>query len=262
MTIFNIDTYNDLCYDNLLMDKCLLIQPGAFGDIFICAPIAYWYHNKGYSVHWPVTEKFLSTLAYFPYVKPLEIENKPLHPDWLRSDVMKIIPSIPDYELVVNLADRGPHPTAQTPWENFEECKYRIGGVPFAEKNNLRWERNEEKEEKLFTLLGVSKEEDYAIVHKRDSSGQDAIVPDIKLKTIEVSPIAGFNIPDWFAVFSRAKQIFCVESSIHQFMDGIINSLTTERFLLRRPAISTNNRFTVSAHWNLKYMGENSIIKG
>lgn len=245
-----------------LSKTCLLIQPGAFGDLFICAPIASWYHNKGYTVEWPATKKFLPTLSYFSYVKPIQIGDESLHPDWLRSDVMKIIPSIPDYDLVINLADRGPHPSAQRGWENFEECKYRISGVPFSEKNNLQWKRNEEKEERLFSLLGLSENEDYAIVHKRDSSGEDAVVPDIKLKKIEVAPIDGFNIPDWFTVFRKAKQIFCVESAIHQFMDGITAHLTTERFLLKRPSIAHNKRFTVSTHWNLKYIGENSVTKG
>lgn len=239
-----------------------MIQPGAFGDLFISAPIASWYHHKGYSIEWPVTKKFLPTLSYFPYVKPIKIGEESLHSDWLRSDVMKIIPSIAEYNLAINLADRGPHPTAQTAWENFEQCKYRIAEVPFSEKNNLQWKRNEEAEEKLFSLLRLSPNEDYAVVHKRDSSGQDAPVPDIKLKIVEVSPIKGFNIPDWFTVFRKAKQIFCVESAIHQFMDGVISHLTEEKFLLKRPSITNNTRFTVSTHWNLKYIGENSIIRG
>ena len=131
------------------MKKMLLIQPGAFGDIFLCAPIAHWYKKEGYKVYWPATRKFISTLEYFPYVHPLVLSDEVFDQDWLRSDVMKILPSVKRYDKVVNLADRGPHPTAQQFWENFEQCKYRLSGVPFNKKNNLSWQRNEEKREQL-----------------------------------------------------------------------------------------------------------------
>ena len=72
--------------------RCLLIQPGAFGDIFLCAPIAKYYSDAGYKVDWPVTKKFLPTLKYFPYVNPILLSEDILDQDWLRSDVMKILP--------------------------------------------------------------------------------------------------------------------------------------------------------------------------
>ena len=104
--------------------KCLIIQPGAYGDIILCAPIAEYYALRGYDVYWPARAKFHSTLRKFDYVNPLLLNEDILHEDWLRSDVMKILPSTVDYDLVINLADRGPHPTAQMYWENFEQCKY------------------------------------------------------------------------------------------------------------------------------------------
>lgn len=242
--------------------ECLLIQPGAFGDIFLCAPIAKWYSDRGYNVDWPVAGKFLPLLSYFNYVSPLELPEESLDPDWLRSDVMKILPMTSNYDKVVNLADRGPHPTAQHFSENFEQCKYRLAEVPFSEKNNLSWERDLGKEENLFNLLGLSSKDPYALVHKEDSSGEMAVVPPVNMKVVEVKPIENYSIPDWFKVFENASEIYCVESSIHQFLDGIIQHLTDKRFLLKRPSIAPDYRFTVSENWDLRFIGQNSIVRG
>jgi hypothetical protein len=242
------------------MKKLLLVQPGPFGDIFLCAPIAKWYADRGYEVHWPVTEKFIPTLKYFNYVKPILLSEEELHSDWLRSDVMKIIPMMGEYDKVVNLADRGPHPTAQRFDENFELCKYRLAGIPFEEKNKLVWTRDVEREESLFKLLELR--EPYAVLHAVDSLGQKADVPEISINTVEVRVIDGYNIPDWYGVFVRASQIYCVESSVHQFMDGTVLSLPDERYLLKRPAVDEGARFTVSYNWKLDYIGKDSIIRG
>ena len=244
------------------MKKLLLIQPGAFGDLFVCAPIARRYSKQGYTIDWPVREKFLPTLHYFDYVNPIQISEETFDEDWLRSDVMKILPLSKYYDKVINLADRGPHLTAQRAWENFEQCKYRISKVPFGEKFNLEWTRNKKKEKQLFKLLGLSDGDEYAVVHRVDSANQVAEIPNINVKIVEVLPIDGFNIPDWFLVFKNAKQIFCIESSVHQFMDGVGNQLPEERFLLKRPSVAPNCRFTVSHNWKLDYIGHNSRIHG
>lgn len=243
-------------------NKLLLIQPGAFGDIFLCAPIAKFYSDKGYEVYWPVTKKFTSTLEYFPYVKPILLSDEILHKDWMRSDVMKILPHLHKYEKVINLADRGPHPTAQQYWENFEQCKYRLAEVPFSEKNNLSWQRKKNKEKELLKFLGLSDQDEYAVIHRVDSHNEAAEIPEINIKTVEIRELNGFNIPDWFTVIQKAKQIFCVESGIHQFIDGIAAKTTKEKFLLRKPCVPVNCRHTVSSSWKLDYVGKNSIVHG
>jgi len=242
------------------MKNLLLIQPGAFGDIFVCAPIAKWYADRGYKVYWPITKKFESTLERFDYVTPIILSDEVLHEDWLRSDVMKILPTIGNYDKVLNLADRGPHPTAQRPNENFELCKYRLAEVPFNEKNNLVWTRNLQKEDSLVNKLNLEKP--YAVIHKVDSLGQEAEVPKINMNIVEVSEIRGYTIQDWYKVFLEASEIYCVESAVHQFMDGVANNLTKEKYLLKRPAVQQDCRFTISSNWKLKYIGEHTIIRG
>jgi hypothetical protein len=242
------------------MKKLLLVQPGAFGDIFVRAPIAKWYADKGYEVYWPVRNQFLETIKYFNYVKPIILGDESLHEDWLRSDVMKIIPMMKNYDKVINLADRGPHPTAQKPWENFEQCKYRLAEVPFEKKHNLVWTRNIRKENELKQLLNVP--DNYVVAHLTNSHGDKALMPNQSLPVIEVSMINGFSILDWYSIIKGASAVYCVESAVHQFIDGTLKQYSENFFLLRRGAVAHGTRSTHSNYWNLKYLGDNSKIVG
>ena len=109
----------------------LMIQPGAFGDIFVCAPIAKFYHEIGYEIYWPTAERFRSTIEKFPYVNHVILGDDERDSDWLKSDVLKCldIQKILDPDIVLNLADRGPHTTAERPGETYEQPKYRLAGV-------------------------------------------------------------------------------------------------------------------------------------
>lgn len=242
------------------MKKLLLIQPGAFGDLFVCAPIAKWYADRGYEVHWPVTKKFLSTIKSFDYVKPILLPDDSLHPDWLRSDVMKILPLVDQYDKVVNLADRGPHPTAQRLGENFELCKYRLAEVPFEEKNKLVWTRDEEKEQKLVKLLDLPNK--YALAHLKNSHGDEAPCPEVDFPVIKVREIEGFSIIDWYSVIKGADKVYCVESGVHQFIDGWLKPNNQDYFLLKKGPVAEGTRHTHSKFWDLTYIGKNSKIRG
>ena len=97
---------------------------------------------------------------------------------------MKILPMLDGYDKVLNLADRGPHSTAQMPWENFEQCKYRIAEVPFNEKNNLVWTRDEEKEQRLVEFLDLPK--NYALAHLTNSHGDETFCPETNIPVINI----------------------------------------------------------------------------
>ena len=233
--------------------KCLIVQPGAYGDIILCAPIAEYYALRGYDVYWPARAKFHPTLNKFDYVKPLLLNEDILHEDWLRSDVMKILPSTVDYDLVINMADRGPHPTAQQYWENFEECKYRLAQVPIMHKHKLTWTRNTNKENELYDL--VVKDKDYIFCHLESSRNDRAEMPETDLPIVECKEIDGYSIFDWYKVIVGAKDIYCVESSIHQFLDGIIPHIKDKgRYLLSRSTLARGQKYTYSPYWNTDYM--------
>lgn len=242
------------------MKKLLLIQPGAFGDIFVCAPIAKWYADRGYEVHWPAREKFVSIIKYFDYVKPITLSEEVLHPDWLRSDVMKILPMIPNYDKVVNLADRGPHSTAQLSSENFEQCKYRLSEVSLDEKNNLSWTRNLQKEKDLLKL--ISPPENYVVAHLSNSHGDKAPMPEQDLPVVEITELSNFTIIDWYSIIIKATKVYCVESGVHQFIDGWLQRYNENFFVLKKGPVAQGTRHTLSKNWNLEHIGRNTLIKG
>jgi hypothetical protein len=247
------------------MNEVLLIQPGAFGDIIACAPIAKWYADQGKHVFWPAAERFRHILNYFSGYIDVGIipKSPPVAPGWMMSDVIKILGEYRGWDEVVNLADRGPHATAQLIGENFEQCKYRVAGVPFKEKHNLSWRRDPQKELDLFRELGLSEDEEYNVVHRKDSKGNTAIVPsNLKLRRVEVEPVEGYSIFDWYKVIIQATDVYCTESSIHQFVDGIINDLRNKPFLMQRPGVKKGIRSTTSEGWNLSLLGEHTQVLG
>lgn len=236
------------------MKKLLLIQPGAFGDIILCVPIAKYYFDKGYEIYWPVRKKFLPLLSQIDYVKPIILDEETLDPDWLRSDVMKILPMRQLYDRVINLADRGPHPTAERMGiENFEQCKYRLSEVPIENKHNLEWSRNEEREDSLFSMVTEDKK-DYAFCHLESSRGDRAELPSLDRDVVEASVIDGYGIYDWYKVIKNASVVFCVESSIHQFIDGFITTLTAGCHTLPRGSYQKSGGDCYSPFWNKRYM--------
>lgn len=243
---------------NTTKKTCLIIQSGAFGDIFIVAPIAKYYYDKGYLVFWAVRNPFYPVMKYFPYVLPLRMTEKMyplLHEDWLRSDTRHLVKLSANYDLVLNLADRGKVPMERAE-ETFEETKYRIANVPYAAKHLLKWKRNKAKEDQYYKdLVGNNKK--YVLVHTTSSRGDKAIMPKVDYPIIEARKIKGFEIPDLYKVIINAEAIYCVESAVHQFIDGIIYALINKnipRFLLSRPSLKEGETYTKSEYWDKKHI--------
>lgn len=244
--------------------KTILInQSGALGDIFCVAPIARWYYLRGYLVYWPVRERYFHLLQeYFPYVLPLMIDQEKADSykwdtgDWLRDDSLYNLSITHSYDKVLDLADRGPVPQ-QRGDETFEEYKYRVAGVPYKKKHNLIWRENNDKQIKLFrTLAAMYADTGYCLAHLTSSHGDRARVPEGEdLPVIEVIEVPGYEIPDWIEIIVHAKRIYCVESAVHQFIDGIGWRRGWEHlFLLSRSSLQAGERYTKSEHWDTKYM--------
>ena len=232
------------------MKRALLIQPGAYGDLIVCAPIAKWYADNGYEVYWPIREKFMSVLKEFPYVTPLILSEETLHDDWLKSDVLQILPMAKNYDKVINLADRGPHYPAQMPYESFEQCKYRLAEVPFEEKHTLKWTRDKKKEDELYDRYVKSSE--YVFMHNTSSDKERVAIPaSVDKPVVLCDNPEGYNIFDWYKVAINASEIYCTESSIWAFLDGIVHDITEERYLLPRNKMSGS---TVSSYWKKEYL--------
>ena len=249
---------------------CLIIQSGAMGDIFVLAPIAKFYSDKGYLVYWPVREQYYNLVkTYLPYVHPTIItEDKfpRVHQDWLRSDTINLhkVTQAFKYDLIIDTSDRGVEPM-QKPDETFEKYKYRAAGVPFNLKYELNWRRDKQKENDLKAVLEANYDIDfsndhYVVAHLESSHGDKTELPaDEYRKVIYVTAINGFEIPDWYGVITGAKAVYAVESSVQQFVDGAMKQIKEESpdmkfYLLSRSSLKPGERYTESTRWSKKYM--------
>jgi len=243
------------------MKKIVLGQPGAFGDLLICAPIAEILSEQ-YEVVWPCGAEHLSTLERFRYVTPLVLPRLTLfnHGDENENTYssriymgMIIADSIGAEYL--NLGNRvfvnntiadTPHPGLTV-----EEYKYQQADIPFETKQQLRYSRNTDKESRLYDEM-VEPAEEYVFAHLLQSDGTKAVMPEKeKRKVIECVPHEGYNILDWAKVIAGAKAIYCIESSLHCLVDGRINTFKQPKYLLTtKPGHTT----TVSAGWDKRYI--------
>lgn len=244
--------------------KILIIQPGLFGDIFICAPIAKWYHDQGYEVYWPARRHFVDGLMsrLTEYVTPLYLEDSlpQSDPRWFKNDWALCInhrDSVRDssagYDFTIDLAGPFHMQTAALPNQRFEQIKYRHANVPFGERHNLAWKRDRVKEDWIYdhfvNLPGHSR---YAFVHNDTSWGTSATskLPHISLPIVEARPVDGFSVVDWYRVIVNASEIYVTESAFLAFCDGIISDLPMEKFLLPR----SSGIYTVSENWDKRYI--------
>ena len=118
-----------------------IIQPGKLGDLIICLPIAKYYHDQGYEVHWPVFSNFAPMMTeVVDYVKYIPVSN----------DVYKCVPEAYEYfkkkkpTILFDIAATFPGSKCTEEYvalgdgygeEKFDQFKYRKCNVPF----NLKW---------------------------------------------------------------------------------------------------------------------------
>lgn len=233
--------------------KLLMIQPGAFGDLFLCAPIAKWYFDRGYEVHWPVSKKFYDALEPFYYVTRHLLPDTTLDSDWLKSDTMLALENASEYDKVINLADRGPHPTAQRFGEKFDECKYRIAGVPISQKRTLTWIRSLSREIDVFNKF-INDEEPFVLASLESSRGDHAAMPKEETrKVVHVAEYGQYNIVDWYLIVMRAEAIYAVESAVQCFVEGLGDRVQVPKYLLKRSTITDGIPYTHSPSWDMRY---------
>jgi hypothetical protein len=244
---------------------CLIIQSGAMGDIFIVAPIAYYYAKKGYIVFWPVRGKYYNLVTqYFPYVYAQKIDEDYIKRhyteftgDWLKDDAIYLnkMASNVYYDIVLDLSDRG-KVSNEKPGETFEQTKYRLAKVPYELKHHLKWRRNQDIEIVLYERFIQTKP--YILAHLTSSHGDKAGIPrDFGMDVIEIQELPGFEIPDYYYMAIHSKEIWCVESAVHQFFDSIVHELMkngVKLYLLSRPSLKPGESYTLSEYWDKSYM--------
>lgn len=191
------------------MNKSLLIiQPGKFGDIIICLPIAKWYADKGYTVYWQCPLMYHEIFRNIDYCTPV------VQP---YAKVTEIL----DLSFGFGGAPQMWWNERQTKYDSFVTAKYDLAQVPLEERWNLQWNRNWEKENAL-VLRVLTGNPPWALVHPEGSIGTN-----IKSYVTHLSPwytfqpFEGFNIFDWYQVIKQVDEIHCIDSSLSNFIEVI-----------------------------------------
>jgi hypothetical protein len=191
------------------MKKIKIIQPGRLGDIFICLPISYYYHELGYEVKWPIFKQYAFVKDYVNYVDFYPIE-------W---NVDRCYSSFPGYENLDILLGFNSNKNDRQ-WErrdlSFDAFKYQLAGLDISEKFKLKINRKSEKESELLDLLV---KEPFCFVHDEGSNYHY----DFKLDgdIIRYRPIDGFTMIDWLGVIEKAEKSYFVDSSFLNLVNGL-----------------------------------------
>jgi len=200
--------------------KLLLIQPGRFGDILICLPIAGYYAAMGYEVYWPVPQNYCPLFRNIDYAIPVSLPFnefniiRPIYQLQHNNTFDKVV------DLSFGFGGRvdGWWKINRDRYNSFVTAKYQLANVPVEQRWNLHWTRNMANESALYDL--ITPPGNYILVHNTTYSGTLFEITD-KRQTVYFQPQGEFNIFDWYKVILGAEEIYCLDSSLSNFIETI-----------------------------------------
>lgn len=227
-----------MSWENKMPKRIGLIQTSGIGDIIIAIPIADFFIQRGYDVFWPIHEHF------FPAFQQAKPEINFLAVTKGTDDMFEIPMSIlqkHDCEKVFILYSylKSAEVYNKTFLRSlkFDEYKYAIAGVPFANKWNLVLHRDHERELALYNRLEITKP--YICIHRKGSGFQPNIsLPDSfhnDYQIIEVEPITN-NPFDWIYTFQNAAKLVFIDSCFSNRVEQL--NFTNEKYLIFRSEVS------------------------
>jgi hypothetical protein len=202
------------------MDKvCLIYQPCGIGDIFYSIGIARYYQKLGYRVIWPVIKELTYLKEYIPNIEFCsEEENFPKKEYYISSSSLFIytedfifLPIHRSTEVVKGL----------TMPSKYEASKIYND----IWKENFIWNRNVEKENKLYyDVLGLKENEDYIFINQNFITIPRTVKFPMNIeindnKIIVMDYIEGYTVFDWAKVIEKAKGIITIDTCILFMID-------------------------------------------
>jgi hypothetical protein len=209
----------------------LIYQPCGLGDILFLQKLAHHIKHLGYEVYWPVVSEFEWLNEYIPDFNFVSWDDK---------EHKLTGPPLPNH---VNFPCKE-HYLSEKQTEITDELFYFQGFIPISpvmagkydsiglDWNNwrdyIKWNRNIEKENKLFyEVLGLQDGEEYVFVNRTFATRPYLhffeTIPNTPeyygCKVIELSIIEGYSMFDWFKVFYYAKEIHMIETSLNYFLE-------------------------------------------
>lgn len=211
------------------MLKLGIIQSRGLGDILITLPIAKYYADNGYTVHWPICEEFHSSVKdTAPWVNWISLPtdkqgqffyNEPMK----RLRNLKCDEIICLYQALNVVPELSKQPYFQV--QHFDEFKYTKAGVPFLNKWLLNEciTRNPKREQALVEYLKLDMTRPYVVYHTEGSTYKCAAdlsnIPE-DWQRIEITPITD-NIFDWLTILEGATALILLDSAFSNLVDQL-----------------------------------------
>jgi hypothetical protein len=181
------------------------------GDIIFIEPLYRMYHELEYRVVAPVNDEYYWIKDYIPYV------------DFRKKSEFKY-----SYETVeqpddgrLHLPTRFSHPLYRghdlhygDDRGNWMRDKYLYLGLDEWMWKTMKWERKAQRENDLFSQLGIKGEYNLINEHFGGTFERVAINPNNGLQNVYVERVGNFTLLDWALVIEMASNIYVVDSSI------------------------------------------------
>lgn len=216
-----------------------IIQSRGLGDIVIALPIARYYHDQGYHVHWPICREFIPNFEQsVPWVTWHPVTTDP--GSFFYDQPMKILTDlgcdeiIPLYQALTNHKF---HEELYFQHTKFDQYKYIRAGVPFLNKWRLKdcITRNAHREQELYDKI-ITKTK-YAVVHLEGSDHRANFDPSIipaDWQTVYITEQTD-SIFDWLKIIESAESLVMVDSVYSNLVDQLM--ITTDKYFIPRSHI-------------------------
>jgi len=188
------------------------------GDILFIEPIYRHYHNRGFKVIAPILPEYLWIAEYIPYVSFVDVNS-------FKYD-KEVVEQKEDGQIHIPL--RFAHPLLRNYPLHYGDDrahwmpdKYEYLGLPVELWRTLSFNRNKEREDKLFKHLGI--EGKYNFVNNTFGGSFEKVnitLPN-DLPIVEMSKIAGCTLLDWGKVIENAENIYTVETSVIYYIESL-----------------------------------------
>lgn len=222
------------------MPKLGIIQSRGLGDIVIALPIARYYYDQGWDVHWPICREFLPHVRHHvPWVNWLAVQTDP--GSFFYDQPMRLLQKLNCDEILPlyqALTGHKFHEELYFQQTKFDQYKYIRAQVPFLNKWRLSGciTRNHPAEQQLYDRL-ITKEK-YCVVHLEGSDHKAqfdySMIPD-DWATIEITDKATDSIFNWLTILERAESIVCVDSVFANLVDQM--NMQNDKYFIPRSHI-------------------------
>lgn len=216
--------------------QLLIVQSRGIGDIVIALPIARYYGDLGYEIHWPVLKEFVPHFReYATYIHFHPLESDAAGNYFLARPLeigLKL--GIPRERTLVLYQSLRSHPELSKSYgqhTHFDEFKYARAQVPLINKWTLDRAITVTPElnaraERLKQLLLPNPQEPYYVTHFEGSDA--AAAPDLSnipkhWTRIDIGTNAhkAASIFEWLEVIKHASALIAIDSCIANMVDQL-----------------------------------------